>query len=90
MSPEEVGYTPDGASFAVLGGEQRPIVIWSVVNCAGGIRLVHFSFRSKGLAGHQPPAKYTAKLINGTRETAAVLWSAEDFEDRLKEGCKKH
>jgi hypothetical protein len=87
----ELAYIDGGSSFAVIGGERRPIVIWSVVKheCC---RLVHFSLHSRQPVGYGLYAKYTARLVNGEASTTQILCGsfrfAEDFELKLKEVFK--
>lgn len=84
----KVVYTKDGASFAVLKGEERSIEVWSVVN-KEGCMMVHFSFCSSQPVAYGYRAKYTARLARGDRKTTQVLFGSfclvEDFEQKLKE-----
>ena len=65
MHFEKVVYEKNGASFAVVEGQRRPIIVWSVAKHEGEVKLIHFSLRPDGLVQYKQLAKFTALLSEG-------------------------
>jgi len=88
MLPDMSIVVQDGASFAVVDGEERPIIVWSVVHCEQEVRLVNFSLHPSGLVEHRTVAKYTARMKGDKTEVICGSFrSSEDFEKQKGGGA---
>lgn len=91
MRFEKVVYEKEGRSFAVLDGERRSIIVWSVAKVKGGVELIHFSLRPDGLVHYESLGKFTARVAEG--EAVEILCggfrSEQDFQTKQKEGLGK-